>query len=105
MARGAASTPRPGSTFVFGDGTQIMDARTILTVIGGQKWYTDEPTMIKDTLWDVHTPALPEVTFREAVPDDRPTRPDAPIRQRRVHIKPSDIETHGFTTGCPRCMP
>ena len=63
-----------------------------------RRWAT-----ISSTPYSMHEPPEPTVIFKE-----RPAQPEQPRQERQVvarqvHIKPHDIETHGYTKGCPKC--
>ena len=94
---------KTGQYVYCGDGA-IKFTRTLLRMPDAQKWSAENLAAIRQTPFDIHATAEPEVIFKERAADaEAAVRPEEPISRRRLYIKQSDIDAFGYTKGCPRC--
>ena len=78
----------------------IKHARTIKPMPHGQQWSKDRIAEVSVTPWSSHEAPPPHIEPQQ------PKEPDAVGRKlvvRRIYIRQSDIDNHGFTEHCPRC--
>ena len=79
----------------------VKHARTIKPMPNPQQWQLDKLQEVDSTPWAMTDAQPPEIIPgepRQAVPTA-----ERAAQARRLYIKQSDIDNHGYTDGCPRC--
>ena len=90
--------------YVYCANDTIKYTRTLLRMPDAQKWSAENLATIRQTPFDIHATAEPEVIFRDREAEaEAAVRPEEPVSRRRMYIKQSDIDAFGYTRGYPRC--
>ena len=78
----------------------LRDARTIKPMPRGQQLAIDMIEAVDVTPWSSHTAPPRKIELQAPKkPEDIGRKPIV----RRVYIKQSDLDLHGYTEHCPRC--
>lgn len=82
----------------------ISRSRSLYRRPESERWSADALAGITATPWSERERAAPTVAFREAA-EDAGGAPAvaAPALPRAFKILKADLDTHGFTKGCPQC--
>lgn len=81
----------------------VQYARTLLRLPDVEKWNREKASSVTMTPWSMHKETPPDVGFPEREIAEGDVRPDAIRQVRRVYIRQGDLDTYGYTTGCPKC--
>ena len=85
----------------------IRYARTVMALPEPQRWSLDKVQQVAVTPWSLHTATESEVIIHKGE-DPAPARggeePAKLAQVRRLYIRQSDLDLHGYTQNCPRCQ-
>ena len=90
------------------DAKHVVEARVVHRVVSDERWAIENITFLQATPWAWHLPddvdeplvviLVPGAPVPAAAPQERPYQP------RRLYINHQDLQKHGHTSGCRRCM-
>ena len=94
---------RSSNTYIVGNADGVRMVRSIARRPMPERWLAESLAEINVTPWSLHEPQV-RVRFQDsaAQPEAAP-RPDPAPAVRQMRINKSDLETHGYTDGCPQC--
>ena len=93
------------SQYMFWDNVSgsIRYARTFMRLPDVQKWSSEKLSQVRATPWTVYAEKEPEVVFQEKQARDAQEVREVNPMVRKLYIRQTDLEQHGYTSGCPRC--
>ncbi len=94
---------RSSNTYIVGNADGIKMARSIARRPMPERWSADALVQVQATPWSMHESQV-RVRFQDPVaPAEGPPRQEPTPAIRRMRINKTDLETHGYTDGCPQC--
>ena len=82
-------------------------ARTIVSMPEPQRWSIDAVQNVNVSPWSTYVSEAPRVIHhqQDTPPEARGgSPPDRLAQVRRLYIRQSDLDSHGYTQDCPRCQ-
>ncbi len=95
---------RNSNTYIIGNADGVKMSRSLARRPIEERWCADTAAKLTATPWSLYERPAPEARFNDpALARDEPVPVAAPPAVRRMRINKSDLETYGYTAGCPQC--
>ncbi len=94
---------RNSNTYIIGNADGVKMSRSLARRPIEERWCADTAAKLTATPWSFYERPAPEARFNDpALARDEPVPVAAPPAVRRMRINKSDLETYGYTAGCPQ---
>ena len=94
---------RSSNTFIVLTADGKKSVRSITRFPEQTRWSADALAKIKATPWSERDFSDPAVRFQEPVADRGGVEVAAPGALKKFRLNAQDLQTHGYTDGCPQC--